>query len=97
VGDVCGGATEGCCCGVAAAGGDCDVDGVVCGNANDTKKMNGARKNLKERLLMRSINSGSVFNGNKPRVAVKTRLAADHADPADQGKISVHLRKSAAN
>jgi hypothetical protein len=96
VGDVCGGITEGCCCGVAAAGGDCDVDGVVCANANDTKKMNGARKNLKERFLMRSMNSDSVFNGNKRRVAIK-KLAADRADPADQGKISVHLRKSAAN
>ena len=97
MGDVCGGITEGGCCGVAAVGGDCGVDGVVCASANNDKKMNAARRNLKERLLMRSINSGSAFNGNKPRVAVKTRLAADHADPADQGKISVHLRKSAAN
>src|SRR5438270_6295751 len=53
VGDACGGTTEGGCCGVAAAGGMgcCDVDGVVCGKANDTKKMNGARRNLKERFL----------------------------------------------
>jgi hypothetical protein len=56
---------------VATAGGvGCGgVDGVVCASANDTKKMNAARRNWKERFLIVKVNRGSIFMVTNSKVA----------------------------